>query len=780
MRAVIGHHHWGRPGGGQLVVAAAAYALSKQREVTLAGIAKFDPAKYLEWFGIDLRDFDIVSLPIALSAFGLYSRLLVWYPTEKAIRCDTDVVFLDEYNYKPLMRKKNVAKFKLMEYIHFPIERSVGLNRESDPYVTERYSHFPLNTYWEMYLKLLKTVVRKNPFQSADTVLTNSKWTASIVRDSYGEFPIVLNPPIPPNVVPNAEIPAFDERMNNVVMVGRFTEEKRYEWVIENIVPKVRGTLKIFFFGGAGTPVSLHYKSRLISLAARAGSKVSDGIENPGDVYFISDAPRDLINSTIDKSKVFLHSTINEHWGISVCLPPNTLVSTGASLLPIKKICENQIVQTHLGVEGMVKRTFERSYSGQVISLCPSGLNIPFTLTPEHPVLCIRRRLAKFRASIEKLLPEWVPANEIKKGDILCYPINRQIKPLDSFDITKHLDMEWKNKRGVGISFNHNEVWYSYAHKNPHKIPRHLNLNSDLLWLIGFYTAEGSSNGNYDRCEFASEPELIEKAKIISETIFHVPSEIAHRLNRLPNGSQIHGNILRLSCRILGALFSNLCGTGARNKRFPDFIMDIDPKEQLEMLQGFWDGDGSKTVDTINGYECTRYHTSSRVLVHQIKEILLRNNKIPSIVYNRFNGVYTIATTSGIERRYLRRRSLIKGNYFYVPVSRVERSDYSGMVYNLEVEGANSYTLESGTVHNCEAMARGLPIIVHKSGGAWSDLAEEGSSGIGYESAEEAIESIMLLCRDQNKWSYFQKKGLERTRELSLENFSERLNQLAK
>ncbi|MDH2900690.1 MAG: glycosyltransferase [archaeon] len=318
MQAVVGHHHWARPGGGQLVVAAAAVALSKHSDVTLAGIAKFDPSKYLEWFGIDLRNLPIVSLPFALSAFGLYSRLLIWYPTGKAIGPETDLVFLDEYNYGPLLRKKKKNKFKLVEYIHFPIERSVGLNRESDPYVVERYSHFPLNMYWETYLKLLKVVVRKNPFQTADVVLTNSKWTASIVRDSYGEFPIVLNPPIPPNVVPIATIPAFDERMNNVVMVGRFTEEKRYEWIIENIAPKVRGTFKIFFFGGAGTPVSLRYKSRLISLAARAGSKVSDRIGNPGDVYFISDAPRDLINSTIDKSKVFLHSTINEHWGIVI------------------------------------------------------------------------------------------------------------------------------------------------------------------------------------------------------------------------------------------------------------------------------------------------------------------------------------------------------------------------------------------------------------------------------------------------------------------------------
>ena len=42
-----------------------------------------------------------------------------------------------------------------------------------------------------------------------------------------------------------------------------------------------------------------------------------------------------------------------------------------------------------------------------------------------------------------------------------------------------------------------------------------------------------------------------------------------------------------------------------------------------------------------------------------------------------------------------------------------------------------------------EAMARGLPVVVHKSGGAWTDLAEEGQYGLGYETAEEAVANLL-------------------------------------
>jgi glycosyltransferase involved in cell wall biosynthesis len=209
-------------------------------------------------------------------------------------------------------------KFKLIEYIHYPVEISVGLDKERDPYVTERYNHFPLNVYWESYLKLIRLVVRPNPFDSADVVLTNSKWTANVIRETYGEQPTVLNPPVPPNAIPSSNIPSFEERENNICMVGRFTEEKRYQWVIENVAPKVKNSSKIYFFGGAGTPVAIRYKNRLMSIATKMGLKVTDEIGKEADLYFLSDASRALINSTLDRSKIFLHATINEHWGISI------------------------------------------------------------------------------------------------------------------------------------------------------------------------------------------------------------------------------------------------------------------------------------------------------------------------------------------------------------------------------------------------------------------------------------------------------------------------------
>jgi glycosyltransferase involved in cell wall biosynthesis len=69
-----------------------------------------------------------------------------------------------------------------------------------------------------------------------------------------------------------------------------------------------------------------------------------------------------------------------------------------------------------------------------------------------------------------------------------------------------------------------------------------------------------------------------------------------------------------------------------------------------------------------------------------------------------------------------------------------------------------------------EAMARGLPVVVHKSGGAWTDLAEEGRYGLGYETAEEAVEALARLLLQGARFNTVEKAG-----ELTYPKFRERL-----
>jgi len=74
-----------------------------------------------------------------------------------------------------------------------------------------------------------------------------------------------------------------------------------------------------------------------------------------------------------------------------------------------------------------------------------------------------------------------------------------------------------------------------------------------------------------------------------------------------------------------------------------------------------------------------------------------------------------------------------------------------------------------------EAMARGLPVVVHRSGGTWSDLAGEGAYGLGYSTADGAAEAVLKLLVDGNSWKSTSRKSVERSKDLKFSNFISRL-----
>ena len=338
-KSIVAHHYWGSPGGGQLVSASAAYALdSMGLEPILTGTFRFDPSKYVDWYGIDISRYRVYTLfSTNIRAFGLWSRLYVWRPALKALRenSDVEVLFTDEEAYRPIAEVKNSLKFKIIEYIHFPFEvvvdprfRGSGLAYGEDPYVMERYGRFPMNMYWWVFVKMLPRYMRRNPFEDADLVLTNSRWTAGVAKMVYGEEPIVLNPPIPPNMALVAKPRPFEERANIIIMLGRFSEEKRYHWVVSQLMPRLTGELKdvkLVIFGGATTRSQLNYVNRVSEMAHKAGLRVKvledeNALKHIGEAQVILrlNAPRSEINEAMDNAKVFLHATINEHWGIAV------------------------------------------------------------------------------------------------------------------------------------------------------------------------------------------------------------------------------------------------------------------------------------------------------------------------------------------------------------------------------------------------------------------------------------------------------------------------------
>jgi len=77
-----------------------------------------------------------------------------------------------------------------------------------------------------------------------------------------------------------------------------------------------------------------------------------------------------------------------------------------------------------------------------------------------------------------------------------------------------------------------------------------------------------------------------------------------------------------------------------------------------------------------------------------------------------------------------------------------------------------------------EAMAAGLPVIVHKSGGPWLDIVEEGKYGLGFETVDDLAEKIDKLMTDEKTWRYYSEAGRRRAQEFGLDRYREKLRVL--
>jgi len=323
VKVVVGHHLWSRVGGGELVCAYAVKALLEAGyDVAIASTFGFDKRKYGEWFSIDLSGVKVYSvLPMQLPLFGIYQRLLFYRSLSKAVKSEKpDVVFVDNEFYKPVLRHKKKLGFSLVEYIHFPFHalrfekgdvpkeyREAFENYLADAKIYHRkYESGIWKYYFRLWLSLYSMVARDNPFESADLVLANSRYIAGLVRLLWGNEPRVLYPPVRVRDFEPYGNRGFNERDNAVIMIGRISPEKRIEDAIDAVaLTETKPVLRVV---GGLIPTTVPYKESLEKRAREKGVKIE----------FYPNVSRDTLVRIVTSSKVFVHATIGEHFGIAV------------------------------------------------------------------------------------------------------------------------------------------------------------------------------------------------------------------------------------------------------------------------------------------------------------------------------------------------------------------------------------------------------------------------------------------------------------------------------
>ena len=313
MRITIAHHLWRLGGETRFNLDLAAALCELGHCVNIVAVSS--PAEnILEELGrLSCLEKVYSFVPIRLEAFALIQRSLIGYAAIRAARrYSPDVIWLDSNTYKPLLvRERN---YRIVEYIHFPLELLEPRIFKELPEVLQeqlrlyfvRYNAGKLRLYRRIATLLQRKTKRGNPFESADLVVANSAYIAEIVRAIWNSMPEILHPPVHVEEFQSAAEKGFEERDSAVIMIGRIAPEKRYETAIEALArTETKPVLRIV---GSLSPSMKPYLQKILKLAK----------DKRVELELIINAPRKKLVELTATSRIFLHTTVGEHFGIAV------------------------------------------------------------------------------------------------------------------------------------------------------------------------------------------------------------------------------------------------------------------------------------------------------------------------------------------------------------------------------------------------------------------------------------------------------------------------------
>ena len=389
-----------------------------------------------------------------------------------------------------------------------------------------------------------------------------------------------------------------------------------------------------------------------------------------------------------------------------------TVLDVGAGCLPrghlilgaTKDISEYQAAEPVFSSRGLslVTETHARPYSGRLYDIKGHGL-LPFSLTPEHPVLVARTHLSykgELHKSARRVVDglEWRRAKDIRpmvghrgNGDCLVFPKLKLEAPVPDFPL-------------------------EYGRSPPDRYGRvTVKLEEQMAELLGLYVAEGDSQSVVGLNFGSHEKELVEHAGSLAKSVF------PYRVRTRVRGSSA---IVQFGSTPLARFLHSNFGDRARTKRLPDWML-LAPRHILApFLKGIWEGHGYYSTSMHKGHPIFSLgiRTSSIALAMGIQlalskfDIFARINRSDRIGTGRFAGsseiydvrmsgvnpnineVFGVFPRSGTGR--ITRRFGEDTANFYMPVRNVKTLEYKGTVFNLTT-ASNDYLVSNIIVHNC-------------------------------------------------------------------------------
>jgi helicase len=401
----------------------------------------------------------------------------------------------------------------------------------------------------------------------------------------------------------------------------------------------------------------------------------------------------------------------------TLCLPEGEEIFGNPGPVAIQSLSTKDRVLTHKNSFRRVITPMSRPYSGPLVKVTP-WFQLPMRMTPEHQVLRVVRTRHSVHSRANSVrsrstnrhwwtysVPEWTESKNLRVGDMVLFPVVKETNDIGHIVLPEKGRLA--NQRGV-----------VGKHWTRLKVDR-LTLDLQTLEALGLYIAEGYS-GKQGQVMFAinsGETELTAKLVDWLQSLGLRPKAM---------DSSRHRRVIRACSRQLGDTLRRIFGESAYAKRIPHDLFLLPKDKVTAIIRGMWLGDGNLSRGQ---YAQARYSTVSSTLAKQLFALLVRIGYMPTIKKARRAGkkpagtlgithrhdLYTVSISgkqlhnfctevlhrewTGVMGNREFNRGHLDSDYYYMPVRKVEGEEYSGTVYNLEVEEHSSY-VGSFVVHN--------------------------------------------------------------------------------
>ena len=212
-------------------------------------------------------------------------------------------------------------------------------------------------------------------------------------------------------------------------------------------------------------------------------------------------------------------------------------------------------------------------------------------------------------------------------------PVLKRLKEncVHALDLGNYLQINTLNH-----AFEKDEFVYPYPSKRP--LPKNMRLTYSVGWFTGAYLAEGNATKYYTSISNTDE-------KFLSN-VRRFAEEYDLTYNEYDNNRGFtKGHDIRINSSLLSMFMKKSCNTGSREKKVPDFAFSANQDYVCGLLKGYFDGDGSISVER----KCIRASSSSKTLIDGI-----------ALLLNRL-GIFCSKHTEGNEHH-------LRISYRYAPV----------------------------------------------------------------------------------------------------------------